>query len=214
MSRPTNQTQRHRRREVALRATVCRRAAISRGYRHVCPLIDILAEYAMLSDQLPYASQKTMAIEAGVTDRTIRNWLVVLEALAVVEVYRSRPRVRDGQWTRSTNRYLLCDRRAGRRAPACPIVRRRTVSGADSSTRGNAFPLTLLGTEPQGVGQQPDNPPRLVSSEVCEEISSSCPPGRAQHGVDPSTNESSEPLTTTEVKERIAAMKDQLSPLR
>ena len=163
MSRPSTQTQTqgHRRREMAVRAAVCRRAAISRGYRYVCPLIDILAEYAMLSDRLPYASQKTMATRAGVTDRTIRNWLVVLEALAIVEVYRSRSRVRDGQWIRKTNRYLLCDRRAARRAPACPIVRRRP-GRTDFSLRGNAFPLTPSGKEPQGVSTSVDDPPRVV----------------------------------------------------
>ncbi len=207
MSQPSKQTMRHRRRELALRAATCRNVAASRGYRHVCPLVDVIADYAALSDQLPYPSQKTMAVEAGVTDRTIRNWLVVLETLGIVEVYRSRPRVRDGQWTRPTNRYLLCDRRAGREAPACPIVRRKRTSQPDSLTRGNAFPLTHLGTEPLGVGFSADDPPQRLVREVSKEILSPSPPGKDPLSVDLVDNEVSEPLPVDEVRDRIAAMK-------
>lgn len=149
--------------------------ATRRGYRHVCPLIDVIAAYTMLSDQLPYASQTTMATEAGVTDRTVRNWLTVLELLGIVEVYRSRPkRQPDGTYTRTTNRYLLCDRRVGRASTSCPLPRRhhKPASTRGSSPRGNQFPLTLLGTESQGVDPHVDDPPKTVRCMVDEDLES------------------------------------------
>ena len=163
MSRPQTQSPAHRRREAALRASLCRQVAIRRGYRHVCPLIDLLAEYASLGSRLPFASQQTMATELGVTDRTIRNWLVVLEALAVVEVFRSRPMLRHGRWTRRTNRYLLCDRRAAAAPRLCPVPRRRSFRVTGAGSTGNELPLTSTRYEPTGVDLGVGDPPVPVA---------------------------------------------------
>jgi len=133
------QTKAHRRREMAMRATLCRQQAIAKGYRHVCPLIDVLADYASLSGRLPWPSQVTMAHEAGVTDRTIRNWLAILEDLGLVAVFRSTPKLIAGQWSRATNRYLLCSRKATAMPRSMPVRRRRNPLVLPS---GNGFPLT------------------------------------------------------------------------
>ena len=178
MSRPQRQSPAHRRREAALRASLCRQVAIRRGYRHVCPLIDLLAEYASLGSRLPFASQQTMATELGVTDRTIRNWLVVLEALTVVEVFRSRPMLRHGRWTRRTNRYLLCDRRAAAAPRVCPLPRRRGVRVAETSPTGNEIPLTSTRYEPMGVDPGVDDPPAPVAATVGDPASASSNDGR------------------------------------
>lgn len=119
---------RKRRREAARRAAACRRVAIQRGRRHVCPLIDLLAEYGAITGVLPYPSQETLARDAGVSTRTIGRWLAILEhELRLVDVHRSRP-VTDrhtGQFvSRNTNRYVLCDRRAYRAPRSCPVPRR------------------------------------------------------------------------------------------
>ena len=163
MSRSEKQRMRHRRREAQLRAATCRRLVERRGFRHAGPLVSALGEYMALSDQLPYPSQERLAQEIGVTDRTVRNWLVVLEAIGVVTVYRSAPkRQADGTYLRATNRYLLCDRRAAQAPPVCPLVRRRrrrTLSTTDVSPRGNAFPLTPTWSESGGVGNHADDPP-------------------------------------------------------
>ncbi len=65
MARSTSKQMKQRRREVALRAALCRSVVASRGFRHASPLVDALAKYAVVSDKLPYASQKTPCASAG-----------------------------------------------------------------------------------------------------------------------------------------------------
>jgi len=130
MSRKVGRTRHGRRQAMALRASVCREAAIAAGWRHAAPLVDVLADYGTISDNLPWVAQSTMARRLGVTTRTVRRWLAALEAIGVVRVYRSpaRPdRWRGGRLARRTNRYLLVER-AGRLAHGgtrCPVPRRR-----------------------------------------------------------------------------------------
>jgi len=125
----------------------------------VCPLIDVLADYATVSERLAYPSQVTMAHEAGVTDRTIRNWLAILEGLGLVEVFRSSPRLKEGQWSRQTNRYLICSRKAAGMAWSMPLRRRHRV---DSSPTGNEFPVTRDGSYLDGAGNDQQAPTSLV----------------------------------------------------
>lgn len=155
-----------------MRASVCRRAAISRGQRHACPLIDKLAEYAALSDQLPYPSQVTLATEIGVSERQIRRWTIALELIGVIQVFRSNPHKHsDGTFTRCTHRYLLCDRRARYAAATCPVPRRRPKApdSAEPSPTGHPCPVTpTTGYESPGVAVKADDPPGAVSEKSVE----------------------------------------------
>jgi len=155
-----------RRNQIVIKAAACRRVAIERGLRHTAVLIDKLAEYASLSDKLPWPSQQTLALECGVTDRTIRYWLTALEELGVVQVYRSKPkRQTDGTWTRQTNRYLLCDRRATSTARSMPLRRRQTRRTAGFSPTGNQLPVTVTEFEPGGPSEASGPPtPQVVQS--------------------------------------------------
>lgn len=149
-TRRARQSRAHRRREQAVRAARCRGVAISRGYRHVCPLLDVLADYGTISDALPYPSQETIAEQAGVTDRTVRNWLTVLETLGLVVVFRSQPkRQTDGTYSRATNRYLIADKKAQTASHTSPVRRRHRTNTAFSPT-GNQFPVTATWLEPDG----------------------------------------------------------------
>ncbi len=110
---------RRRRREMERRAAICCRRALQRGHRQACALILVLADYGALSDNLPWPSQKTLAHECGVHERTIRRWVIQLEQAGVLQVLRSKPHRRAfGQWSRRTNRYVLCDRKAKGSAPS------------------------------------------------------------------------------------------------
>ena len=179
-NKQSSQTKAHRRREMNLRAARCRQVAISRGYRHATPLLDTLAEFGAISDKLPYASQKTLGAHAGVTDRTIRNWLVILETLDLVIVIRSpaKPTGTAGEWTRQTNRYVLCDRVARRQPPSSPVRRRhRTAETRACSPGGNELPVTSLGLNPDGAERSDLSHQSLVVTEFIEEnVSSTAPP--------------------------------------
>jgi DNA-binding transcriptional ArsR family regulator len=158
---------------MALRAAVCRTAAIRRGRRWCCPLIDALADFGAISDALPYPSQVELSRRLGVHERTVRRWLADLEELGLVLVLRSWPvRGEDGRWTRrQSNRYLLTDRKAGAATGlACPLPRRRSpllsptgrgcpVTATESSTSGGALVETAAPPPPVDVGRaEPPTP--------------------------------------------------------
>jgi len=195
-----------RRTQIATKAAVCRRVAIQRGYRHTAVLIDKLAEYAALSDKLPWPSQQTLAQECGVCERTIRYWLAALEDFGVVQVYRSNPRRRqDGTWNRQTNRYLLCDRRARAASPTMPVPRRHkkpeTVGFLPS---GNQLPLTVTKLEPVGSSTAPGPQTQVSKRSVNECLSTD------RHNT--STKHTARERTTNrtglqDVRKRLAALK-------
>ena len=180
MSTKQRQSRTHRRREAALRATRCKAVAISRGYRHTTPLIDILAEYAAYSDVLPFPAQKTIAKKAGCCERTVRYWLTVLEALDLVHVTRStaRPTGTAGEWTRQTNRYLLCDLKAERQPETWPLKRRRrTAENQQISPSGNRLPQTPRGLEPGRAERSALGPDQAFRTQIAPtNVSASAPP--------------------------------------
>ena len=143
------------------------------GYRQVCPLIDQIADYASLSTKLPYPSQATLAQEIGVSERQVRRWTIALELLGILVVYRSRPiRERDGTYKRQTNRYLLCDRRAGHAPATCPLPRRhrKNPTNTQDSPTGHQCPLTPHGVESLGVVTKADGPPRAEFDQSVDVI--------------------------------------------
>jgi len=158
---------------MALRAAHCQRVADQRGARHTTRLIRALADYGAISDALPFPCQKQLAEDCGVTERTIRNWLAILERLGLVEVYRSHPRRQaDGTYTRRTNRYVLCDRKAQHSAPASP-VRRRHRSTSPFSPRGNQLPQDPSRFEPGRAATPlaaPEPPPGELDAREALEI--------------------------------------------
>src|SRR5262245_37183148 len=103
----------HRRREAALRGSQCQRAAIAQGLHATLAVLCVLADYAAISADLPYPSQTTLATRCHRSVRAVRYQLAALEGAGLIDVYRSPARRGPGgRWTRSTNRYLLADRRA------------------------------------------------------------------------------------------------------
>lgn len=108
------------------------RVLIAAGLRSCIPLIEVLAEFAEISDRLPYASQETLAERCGVSARTIRRWLKECEQLGLVKVYRSPAQHKgDGTWKRKTNRYLLCTKVASGRRRQERVVPAWRPSGAE-----------------------------------------------------------------------------------
>jgi|GEM_PF-4568587 len=195
-ARKPKQTKAHRRRQARLRGAKCTQVLRQRGFRHAVPLIEALVEFAAISDKLPYASQVKLAQVCGVDERTVRRWLVICERLGVLEVFRSKPHVKDGSWTRQTNRYLLCDRKAATTAIASPLRRRRRKN-MHYRTRVSSNPS---GFELAGVATNRDDPLKLDPNKFVERskdskgltpqkfptsntspklISSSSPPNRA-----------------------------------
>lgn len=165
-ARSPKQSKAHRRREARLRAALCSRVLRQHGYRHAVPLVEAIAEFTAISDKLPWPSQQVLAKLCGVTDRTIRHWLVVCERLGVLQVFRSKPHVKDGGWTRKTNRYLLCDRRAGAQPLATPL-RRRQNNPYRKPVSSNASVF-----EREGVATTGDDPPssnsnKFVKNKTC-----------------------------------------------
>lgn len=156
--------ERYQRRTARRRAAVCRQLAIRRGYRHAAPLIDELAYYASLSGRLPYPSQEKLALKLGVTTRTVQNWIYILESIGALIVYRSTPKLRDGCWTRQTNRYQLADITASRAAPSSPIRRRNTGNPRLSPTR-NQLRVSPTGTEPTEGQPKACTPPNRSSGQ-------------------------------------------------
>ena len=194
-----------RRTQIATKAAACRRVAIQRGLRHAAVLVDKLAEYAALSDKLPWPSQETLATECGVTDRTIRYWLTALEDLGVIQVYRSKPsRQRDGTWNRQTNRYLLCDHRARATPPTMPLRRRKTRNTTTFSPTGKQLPLTVTELEPVGPSAAPGPQTWVVNRSV--DISS------PNHEPETGTKHTQQERTANrsglrEARQRLAALK-------
>ncbi|MCP4968045.1 MAG: hypothetical protein GY926_22775 [bacterium] len=173
----------------------------SRGLRHASPLVDALAKYAVVSDKLPYASQKTLANDCGVTDRTVRRWLVVLEALGVVTVYRSTPRLRDGVWSRPTNRYLLADQKAGRLvvgAPSCPVRRRHLNKRTLMSSKPSRYESGV------GVRQVTPSPPSTWA-RAGETLGSSPPEAARLINASPAIPKPSGAIAPPEVAKKILA---------
>lgn len=156
---------------MALRAALCRRVAISRGCRWACPLIDQLSEYGSISDSLPYPTQIRLAHDLGVTERTVRRWMVALVAVGVLVVIPSPP-LRDpetGRWyRRRSHRYVLADRLARRAGPASPL-RRRRLKPLDSPT-GHNCPVTTYGkvTNQNGGRSEAADPPSTVVTKVAD----------------------------------------------
>lgn len=156
------QSKAHRRREAQLRGAACRRVLNQANMRHCTRLIDALVEYTSISNKLPWPSQKALAKLCGVTDRTIRNWLVICEKLGIIEVFRSKPKFIEGQWKRKTNRYLLCNRRATS-IPAATPLRRRHCKHKRKSISSNPSGLELVGVATTG-----DDPPQHVDDRFSE----------------------------------------------
>lgn len=147
---PSKQSARHRRNQARLRGAICRKRLHNAGKRHAAPLVDALVIFTAKSEKLPWPSQRVLAKVCGVTDRTIRHWLVICEDLGVIEVFRSRPKPDGaGGWTRQTNRYLLCDRRA-KTAPIASPVRRRHRPNHTQKHKRKPISSNPTGFEPSG----------------------------------------------------------------
>jgi len=207
---------RARAREMASRAAHCRRVAIRRGRRHICPVVDVLAEYGAIGASLPYPSQETLARELGVDDRTVRRWLAELEALGLLIVYRCTPeRGPDGKWTRrQTNRYLLADGKAKGAAPSCPLPRRRLVKPLHTPT-GHQCPVTASqGSTSGGAAEGSAAPPPPEAIEPVGMIESSSPSAPAPTGVELTGPQLSDQDERQRVAGLLASMRSQLGPTR
>lgn len=98
---------------VAKRTTETIMAAVAAGAGSSVRLLVALVPFALMSTDLPFPSQERLAVECGVTSRTIRRWTDELEQLKVLKVFRSKAkRLADGTYTRATNRYQLLNWRA------------------------------------------------------------------------------------------------------
>jgi len=152
MAKKTRIQTQTRRRQAAVRAAICRRRLVARRLRHVCPLVDVLAAHAALSEKLPWPSQIRIAREAGVSERTARRWIAEAERVGVVQVFRSLPERRsDGTWTRATNRYLLRDQALSRSGACCPVPRKHGPVDSEVSPTGHARPVIPFGVESGGA---------------------------------------------------------------
>ena len=217
VAQPNRGARRARAKEMAARAAHCRRVAIRRGRRHVCPVVDVLAEYGAIGASLPYPSQDTLARELGVDERTVRRWLAELESLGLVIVYRCIPeRGPDGKWTRrQTNRYLLADAKARASAPSCPLPRRRLGPSALISPTGHPCPVTASQSSTSGGASEGHAaPPPREEAKPVGMIERSSPSAPAPIGVEPA----GPPVCDQEERERVAgllaAMRSTLGPSR
>lgn len=172
------------------RVAPCRRYAEARGLRHTTMVLEIIGEFAGISEALPYPSQETMARRCGVHVRTVRRWLAKLEHVGAITVYRARARrVGGGQYTRQTNRYRLNDVAARQAPEVWPVPRRRRKSPA-FSPRGHQCPQTLLGLNLDGVSAHrgaAQTPAETVPRVVVEPESVELLPDRPVVDVDPAT---------------------------
>lgn len=203
---------------MAVRAAVCRAAAIRLRRRHLLALIDVLADYGTLSDDLPFPCQTTMARDLGVNERTVRRWVAELEGLGLIVVRRSRP-VRDpesGRWSRkASNRYIVADRLARRSVGACCPLPRRRLSPLVPPT-GHDCPVTAYPlVKPEDGGRfEPAGPPDLVVSAVVELPESSSPSAPAPIGVELAGPQVCEQAERERVAGLLASMRSTLGPTR
>lgn len=217
MAQVNRQARRARAKEMAARAAHCRRVAIRRGRRWCCPLVDVLAEYGAIGGSLPYPSQRLLARELGVDERTVRRWLAELEAMGIVVVYRTTPeRGPDGKWTRrQTNRYLLADGKAKGAAPSCPLPRRRLGASALISPTGHPCPVTASQGSTSGgaaIGSAAPPPPEEV--EPVGMIESSSPSAPAPIGIELSGPQVCDQGERERVAGLLASMRSTLGPTR
>lgn len=216
VAQPNRGARRARAKEMAARAAHCRRVAIRRGRRHICPVVDVLAEYGAIGASLPYPSQDTLARELGVDERTVRRWLAELEGLGLVIVYRCTPeRGPDGKWSRrQTNRYLLADGKAKGAAPSCPLPRRRLVKPLDSPS-GHTCPVTASqGSTSGGASEGHAAPPPPEEVEPAGMIERSSPPALAPIGVELAGPSVCDQEERERVAGLLAAMRSTLGPSR
>jgi DNA-binding transcriptional ArsR family regulator len=202
-----------RARTMALRAVWCRRVAIQRRRRHLCALVDLLAEYGSISDALPYPTEVRMARDLGVHERTVRRWVAELRDLGLIEVRSSRPQrdPQSGRWfRRASNRYVLCDRRARGSGVACPVPRRR-LSVLVLPT-GHQCPVTgPPEVKPPGGGRsKAADPPQPEMTKVADLR----PPSATHHHTEPPAPQTRDQGERERVAELLAAMRATVGPTR
>jgi hypothetical protein len=201
-----------RRREMAVRAALCRAVAIRRGRRWCCPLIDVLADYGAAGPSLPYPCQETLAQRLGVDVRTIRRWTVELEALGVLVVLRSYPvRGEGGRYRqRQSHRYLLADAKAARSGPSCPLPRRRVKSL--SPPTGHGCPPTP--TESSTSGGPAPSAGGPTSSTLNKRADSDRPATPTHHPIELAGPQGPDQDERERVAELLAAMRSKVGPAR